>query len=82
MFNSFSDVVNMFFDADGCCTVSNKIPYIIILFLRLIAPDDYKIIICTPEDDLPNDGSYLVSNGNILENLDNLPKHFLEKSIF
>ena len=81
MFNSLSDVVNMFFDDDGCCTVSNKIPYIVILFLRLIAPDDYKIIICTPDDDLPDDGSYLVSNGNILENLDNLPNIFRKKHI-
>ena len=79
--NSLSDVVNMFFDENGCCNVSNKIPYIVILFLRLIAPDDYKIIICTSNDDLSDDGSYLVNNGNIRENIDNLHNIFRKKHI-
>jgi len=42
IFNSMSDVVEMFFDDDGICHVTNKIPYIIIFFLSLIAPEGYK----------------------------------------
>ena len=79
--NCISDIVNMFFDDDGICTVSNKLPYVVILFLRFIAPDDYKIIICTLKDDLPDDGSYLDSNGNIREKIDNLPNIFRKKHI-
>ena len=58
-----------------------KCIYIVIIFLRLIAPIDYKIIICTSEDYLPNDGSYIVNNGNILEKIDNLPNIFRKKHI-
>ena len=50
IFNSMSDVVEMFFDEDGICHVTNKIPYIIIFFLSLIAPEGYKIMISYSED--------------------------------
>ena len=81
IFNSLSDVVNMFFDDGGCCYVGNELPYSAILFLRSIAPEDYEIIICTPEDDLPDDGSYLTNNGKIPEKMDNLHNVFRRKHI-
>ena len=42
--NSLSDIINNLFDDDNICRVSNKIPYIVILFLSFIAPEGYKII--------------------------------------
>ena len=48
--NCLSDIVNILFGDDKICRVSNKIPYIVILFLSFIAPDGYKIIICHSKD--------------------------------
>lgn len=81
IFNSLSDIVDMFFGDGGYCRITNKIPYFVVLFLRSIAPDDYKIFISTSEDNLSDDDSYLVDNGNISENLDNLPNIYRKKHI-
>ena len=45
IFNDISELVEIFFDDDGKCYVSNSIPYIVILFLSFIAPEGYKIFI-------------------------------------
>lgn len=81
IFNNLSDIVDMFFDDDGCCRITNNIPYFVVLFLRWIALDNYKIIISTSQDNLTDDDSYLVDNGNICENIDNLPNIYRKKHI-
>ena len=48
--NSLLDFVNILFSVDKICRVSNKILYIVILFLSFIAHEGYKIIICHLKD--------------------------------
>ena len=76
--NDLSDVVKMFFDEDGKCYVSNSVPYIVILFLSLIAPKGYKIFISTSMKYI-DDKSKLLKNGFIKESIDNLGNVFLCK---
>lgn len=79
--NSMSDVVNMFFDDEHICRVTNRVPYILILFLSLIAPDGYKIIICHSPDYIEEVEFKLNCNGIIREKIDNLPNVFRQKHI-
>lgn len=76
--NSLSDVVEMFFGEDGECHVSNSIPYFVILFLSLIAPEEYKIFISTSKEYL-EDNSQLFKNGYIKEQIDNLDNVYIYK---
>ena len=41
-YNDMSDIIKVLFDEKGVCRVSNKMPYIVILFLSFIALDGYK----------------------------------------
>ena len=76
-----SDIINILFDDDNICRVSNKIPYIVILFLSFIAPEGYKIIICHSEDYIHEKEFKLNCNGYIQEKIDNLPNVFRQKHI-
>lgn len=76
--NSLSDVVEMFFGEDGECHVSNSIPYFVILFLSLIAPEEYKIFISTSNEYM-EDNSQLFKNGYIKEQIDNLDNVYIYK---
>ena len=79
--NSLSDIINNLFDDNNICRVSNKIPYIVILFLSFIAPEGYKIIICHSEDYIHEKEFKLNCNGHIQEKIDNLPNVFRQKHI-
>ena len=76
-----SDIINILFDDENICRVSNKIPYIVILFLSFIAPEGYKIIICHSKDYIHEKEFKLNCNGYIQEKIDNLPNVFRQKHI-
>ena len=71
----------MFFDEDGICHVTNKIPYIIIFFLSLIAPEGYKIMISYSEDYIHEVEYKLWDNGVMKERIDNLTNVFRKKHV-
>ena len=76
-----SDIINILFDDDNICRVSNKIHYIVILFLSFIVSEGYKIIICHSEDYVHEKEFKLNCNGNIREKIDNLSNVFRQKHI-
>ena len=80
-YNDMSDIIKVLFDEKGVCRVSNKMPYIVILFLSFIALDGYKIIICHSKDYIPDSEFKLLDNGNLIEKIDNLPNIFRKKHI-
>ena len=77
--NSLSDVVDMFFDENNECHVSNSVPYFVILFLSSIAPEGYKVIISTSKKLLDDNTQNLYKNGFIEEKVDNLKNVFKRK---
>ena len=77
--NSLSYVVDMFFDANKECNVSNSVPYFVILFLSMIAPEGYKVIISASSEFLDDNTKTLCKNGFIEEKIDNLKNIFIRK---